>query len=186
MESIGKILDFIKSCEKLKDTPRSASHTSSGKRESVAEHSWRMALLAVCLLPYFPELDAKKVLTMCLIHDLPEQITGDVSAAELPDAQNKLSSERSAAADLFSLLPEDLYRLLTLEYDDYSFINSPEARFAKAIDKAETIIQHNQGSNSEDFNYAFNLEYGKAFFEDDEILKYIRSILDSDTLSHIK
>ena len=124
MESIGKVLDFIKICEKLKDTPRSASHTSSGKRESVAEHSWRMALLAACLLPYFPELDAKKVLTVCLIHDLPEQITGDVSAAELPDAHNKLSSERSAAADLFSLLPEDLNRLLTSEYDDYSFLSS--------------------------------------------------------------
>lgn len=186
MDSVARILEFIKACERLKDTPRSASHTSSGKRESVAEHSWRMALLASCLLPYFSELDAGKVLTMCLVHDLPEQITGDISAAELKDPDNKVSSEFAAAEELFSLLPEDIQHRVMSIYKDYSYIESAEASFAKAIDKAETIIQHNQGKNPDTFDYGFNLGYSKSFFEDNEILQNLRSMLDSDTQSHIK
>ena len=47
--------------------------------------------------------------------------------------------------------------------------------------KLETIVQHNQGDNPDDFDYEFNLQYGKKFFQDDEVLKYMRNIIDKDT-----
>lgn len=61
---------------------------------------------------------------------------------------------------------------------------TPEAKFVKALDKAETIIQHNQGDNPEIFDYAFNLEYGKSYFEEDALLSALRKELDDNTLQN--
>lgn len=65
-----------------------------------------------------------------------------------------------------------------IKYNDNS---TPEAKLVKALDKAETIIQHNQGNNPSDFNYQFNLKYGKEYFESDDRLKLLRSLIDEKT-----
>ena len=57
----------------------------------------------------------------------------------------------------------------------------PEAHLVKALDKAETILQHNQGKNPPDFDYAFNLTYGASYFKGDPRLEELRSILDAET-----
>ena len=62
-------LDILHIAEKLKDTPRHCT-TSRRRVESVAEHSWRVSLMASLLKEEFPELDMDKVVHMCLIHDL--------------------------------------------------------------------------------------------------------------------
>lgn len=63
--------------------------------------------------------------------------------------------------------------------------SSPESRLVKALDKAETIIQHNIGKNPPNFDYAFNLQYGKPYFTEDALLEEIRSTLDEETRRHI-
>src|SRR5512146_3231557 len=73
------VLDFLRAAERLKNVTRSA-WTSEGRRESVAEHSWRLCLMAMVLRPGFPEVDFARLLQMCLIHDLGEAIGGDVPA----------------------------------------------------------------------------------------------------------
>ncbi|HET7109719.1 MAG TPA: HD domain-containing protein, partial [Gemmatimonadales bacterium] len=75
------MLEFLRSAEQLKSTLRTC-YASTGRQESVAEHSWRLALMAMLLRHEFPELDAEKVLRMCLIHDLGEAIGGDIPAPE--------------------------------------------------------------------------------------------------------
>ena len=70
-------LDFLKVAEKLKCNTRH-SYTSSGRHESVAEHSWRLAVMAYFVRDEFPEADMNKVIKMCLIHDLGECFTGDI------------------------------------------------------------------------------------------------------------
>ena len=72
-------LEILKVAEKLKCNTRH-SWTSSGRHESVAEHSWRVALMALLMRDEFPELDMDKVIRMCLIHDLGEAFTGDIPA----------------------------------------------------------------------------------------------------------
>lgn len=62
----------------------------------------------------------------------------------------------------------------------------PEARFVKALDKAETIIQHSQGRNPAGFDYGFNLEYGKEYFEQDERLEALRSLIDAETRTRME
>ena len=71
------LLDMLHTAEKLKDTTRHC-YTSGGRHESVAEHSWRLALMAFWMQDEFPELDMDRVIRMCLIHDLGECFTGDI------------------------------------------------------------------------------------------------------------
>lgn len=78
---IRRLLDFLKTAEQLKCNTRH-SYTSSGRLESVAEHSWRLALMAMLVGDEFPEMDMDKVIKMCLIHDMGEAITGDIPAFE--------------------------------------------------------------------------------------------------------
>lgn len=90
---VEEYTDFIKEAEGLKSTLRTA-WTAEGRQESTAEHSWRLALFAGVMCREFPELDWEKVLMMCLVHDLGERYSGDISAALRPDADDKLNRER--------------------------------------------------------------------------------------------
>ena len=80
-----EFLDILHVAERLKDAPRHCT-TSKGRTESVAEHSWRMSLMALLLRHEFPELDMDKVMSMCLIHDLGEAFTGDIPTFDKTEA----------------------------------------------------------------------------------------------------
>lgn len=73
-----ELLSILSVAEKLKCNTRH-SDTSNGRRESVAEHSWRLSLMAMLLEDEFPEVDINRVIKMCLIHDLGEAFTGDIA-----------------------------------------------------------------------------------------------------------
>jgi putative hydrolase of HD superfamily len=177
---IEKYIAFIEEAEKLKSVVRTA-WTSSGRRESTAEHSWRLALLAGIMSDGYPGLDVSKVLMMSLIHDIGEIYDGDISAALRPDKENKHDAEYRAAKAVFSILPEPQAKQMMDIWTEYNDNATPEAKLVKALDKAETIIQHNQGSNPSDFDYSFNLEYGKEYFEKDDVLKRLREMIDEKT-----
>lgn len=76
MES-KNLLEVLHVAERLKDATRHC-YTSKGRHESVAEHSWRAALMAYFLRDEFPEADMGKVMLMCILHDLGESFTGDI------------------------------------------------------------------------------------------------------------
>ena len=76
-----RLIDALSVAERLKDATRHC-YTSGGRHESVAEHSWRLALMAYWVSDEFPELDMAKVIKMCLIHDLGEAFTGDIPTFE--------------------------------------------------------------------------------------------------------
>ncbi len=103
---------------------------------------------------------------MCLIHDLGELYGGDISAAALPDENEKYREERHAVEKVFGLLPPDTGKRYLAIWQEYNDNATPEAHLVKALDKAETILQHTQGKNPDGFDYAFNLEYGKTLFGD--------------------
>jgi putative hydrolases of HD superfamily len=52
---------------------------------------------------------------------------------------------------------------------------------AKGLDKLETILQHTQGANPADFDYAFNLDYGQRYTAADPLLAALRARLDEET-----
>ncbi|WP_281550079.1 HD domain-containing protein [Murimonas intestini] len=184
MEKIREYLDFIRETENLKSTLRTA-WTARGRQESTAEHSWRLALLAGVFLEEYPCLDAVRVYQLCLVHDLGEIYDGDISAALRPDEELKHKKEKQSVEKVFSLLPGSSGKKWLDIWREYDENLTPEAHLVKALDKAETIIQHNQGRNPEDFDYEFNLEYGRKYFEADELLRELRRELDAETRCHI-
>ena len=114
------------------------SWTSSGRHESVAEHSWRLAMLALLLRDALPEVDMDKVLRMCLIHDVGEAVTGDIPSFQKTDANEE--TERQAIAELLSPLPDGLRGELTALFAEMDALATPEARVYKALDKLEVVV----------------------------------------------
>lgn len=183
-EDLEKQIKFIQEAEKLKCVLREA-WTSTGKRESTAEHSWRLALLAGILAPSF-SVDLSKTLLMCLIHDLGELFMGDIPANTSPNEEEKHAAEERDVKKVLSLLPEDQQKELFRLWQEYNENTTPEAKLVKALDKAETILQHNQGKNPPDFDYDFNLNYGKAYFMKHHLLTKLRAFLDTETHSRME
>ncbi len=179
-EKVRQYVAFVQEIEHLKNVMRS-SWTSAGRRESTAEHTWRLAVLAAVVLEEFPGLDAGRVLTMALVHDLGELYDGDLSAASRPDAGEKRRKEAAGMQRALAHLPERTADRLYALWEEYERGATEEARLVKALDKAETILQHNQGKNPPDFDYAFNLEYGMALFQEPELLRLLRAQLDDGT-----
>ena len=184
MDTLEKQIAFIKQVEGLRSVEREA-WSSVGRRESTAEHSWRLALLACLLAPSF-QVDLTNVLMMCLVHDLGELYIGDISAASHPNENEKHQAEERDIRRVLSLLPKEQGDVLLLLWQEYNAGATAEAKLVKALDKAETILQHNQGENPPDFDYAFNLEYGKPYFTGHPLLLRLRDMLDSETNARIR
>ena len=175
------ILDFLRAAEALKTAHRSG-WTSAGQPESVAEHTWRLCLMALVLHPAFPDVDFARLVRICLVHDLGEAIGGDVPAPEQARrGGSKAADERRDLLQLVAPLPTERRDEIVALWDEYEAARTPEARLAKALDKLETILQHTQGRNPPDFDYRFNLDYGRRFTSDDPLIGEVRAILDAET-----
>ena len=183
---LAGVLDFLRDAERLKSTTRTG-YTSTGQQESVAEHTWRLCLMALVLRSEFPDVDFAKLVKICIIHDLGEALHGDVSAPEqarrtaLGVNTGKADDERRDLLELLSPLPPRLRDEIAALWDEYEAAASPEAKLAKALDKLETIMQHNQGLNPADFDYRFNLEYGRKHTTEIPLVAQVRKILDDET-----
>jgi len=154
-----ELLTILHTVERLKEVPRHCT-TSSGKRvESVAEHSWRLALMAHFLRDTFPEVDMDKVVTMCLIHDLGETFTGDI-----PTFLKTEADEAEEERQLFSWvasLPAPYAEEMASLYREMLARETPEAKIYKALDGLEAVIQHNESpiETWEDHEYSLNRHY---------------------------
>ena len=183
---LAGVLDFLRASERLKATHRSA-YTSAGEQESVAEHTWRLCLMALVLAPEFPRVDFARLVKICLVHDLGEAVGGDVPAPEQARrkaagvATGKGDQERRDLLTLLAPLPAALKVEILALWDEHEAAASPEAKLAKALDKLETIMQHTQGKNPPAFDYRFNLDYGRSHTAEEPLIAAVRAILDADT-----
>lgn len=174
------VLNFLKSTEPLKNTLRSA-HTSNGRTESTADHTWRLCLMALVFEDQYQHLDILKLIKICIIHDLGEIIGGDIPAVDQISGMKKSFQERRDMETLVSPLPAALKENILALWDEYEDADSEEAKLVKAFDKLETILQHTQGQNPPDFDYVSNLSYGKQYTNYDELTKKLRYFIDMDT-----
>lgn len=183
---LAGVLEFLRATERLKTTTRSA-WTSAGQPESVAEHTWRLCLMALVVAPEFPDVDVGRLLKICVIHDLGEAIGGDVPApeqvrrAEAGISEGKAANERRDLLTLLEPLPASLRLEISALWDEYEEARTPEAKLAKALDKLETILQHTQGQNPPGFDYRFNLGYGRQHTEGPPLIAALREVLDRET-----
>jgi len=177
-------LEILHTAEKLKDTPRHCT-TSNRRTESVAEHSWRISLMAFLIKHEFPEADMDRVTEMCLIHDLGECFTGDIPTFEKNDTQRK--TEDVLLENWVRTLPPDISADMLSLYAEMNEQKTVESRIFKALDKLEALIQHNESpldtwsANEYELNktYAFDT----AAFS--EWLTDLRKEILTDTLKKI-
>ena len=179
-----ELLNILHTAEKLKDTTRHCD-TSGGRRESVAEHSWRIALMAFFLRDEFPRLDMDKVLQMCLIHDLGECFTGDIPSFLKSGGDEE--RERSALETWVASLPAPYSVELKTLYAEMDALETDEARLYKALDKLEAVIQHNEAPISTWLprEYALNLTYADENVAFSPYLTALREAVRDETKAKI-
>lgn len=140
-EDFQKITHFIVEIEQLKNVDRKIKPVGVNRYENSAEHSWQIALLALTLLPYAEQqIDSLTVVTMLLLHDIVEIDTGDKFAydANHDDYENELA----AAKRIFALLPKQQATAYLDLWTEFEHANTPEAKFAKAIDRLMPVVQN--------------------------------------------
>ena len=169
-----KLIEILGVLENLKCNTRHC-WTSSGRHESVAEHSWRLAVMALLLKDEFPTLDMQKVIVMCLIHDFGEAITGDIPAFLKTDEDE--TAEEQAIDTLLNALPqkEELRPL----FDEMAEHRTDEAKLWRALDMLEALIQHNESDISTwiPLEYEANLTYGQKECAEFEYTKALRELV---------
>ncbi len=176
----GKLLDILSVAEKLKCNTRH-SYTSSGRKESVAEHSWRLALMALLLRDEFPEADMDHVLRMCLIHDLGEAFTGDIPAFEKSEGAGQREEELLEAWVGSFPAPQGPELLALLREMDA--LETPEARIYKALDNLEAVIQHDEADIATwlPLEYGLQLTYGAERVKAAPYLQRLKAEIDRRT-----
>ena len=180
-----EFLNFINAAAALKTTYRH-NYTEPGRRESVAEHSWRLALMAMLLKDDFSDLDIDKVVKMCLIHDLGEAITGDIPCFEKTAADEQ--TESSAISRLLSILPENSRSDLNSLYDEMNAQATDEAKLYKALDCLEAVISHNEADISTwaENEYSLQFTHGADRVSWSDWLKELKAEIDRDTREKIR
>ncbi len=132
--------------------------------ESVADHSWRVALMAWILAGEVDGVDRNRVVLLALLHDLAESVTGDLPPYDpddlpatgdpgrrqsfehrqiMPDERKraKQEAENAAMAELIADLPQSAKEEIASLWQELSERTTPEARFVKEIDRLETFLQ---------------------------------------------
>ena len=181
---VQTFLDVMHLAERLKDAVRH-SYSSGGRRESVAEHCWRVSLMAYWLRDEFPEADMDKVIRMLLIHDLGEAFTGDIPAFEKTEAHEE--AEAKALKEWVESLPEPFAAEMAELYAEMEARETVEAKIYKALDGLEALIQHNESDLSTWLPLEYDLQQVYAFDRVDfsPYLKGLRQEVLQDTLEKI-
>ena len=179
-----KLIEVLSVAERLKDAVRH-SYTSGGRRESVAEHSWRITLMAYFVSDEFPEADLLKIMKMCLIHDLGEAFTGDIPSFDKTEADSK--TEELALRQWVQTFPSPEREEWLALYEEMEAQQTQEARIYKALDKLEAVIQHDESDISTwlPLEYDLQLEYGRENVQFSPYLQQLKMEIDDVTRKKI-
>jgi putative hydrolase of HD superfamily len=179
-----ELLSILSVAERLKCNIRHC-YTSSGRHESVAEHSWRIALMAMLITPEFPEADMDKVIRMCLIHDLGEAFTGDIPTFWKTEADTQ--KEDAVFDSWVQTLPQETKREFSALLAEMNGLETLEARIYKALDKMEAVIQHNESDIATwlPLEYDLQLRYGGENVKFSPWFQSLKAEIDNWTLRKI-
>jgi len=180
-----KVIEFLKITEKLKCNTRH-SWTSTGRRESVAEHSFQLMVLAWSVKDEFPDIDIEKVMKMCLFHDFGEAITGDIPSFEKTTKDEKIEEE--AVFKALEILPEEQRKELITLFEEMNDLNTKEAKLYKALDKMEAVIQHNEASLETwlPLEYELQFTYGEKETQEFSYTRELKDYVNKMTEKKIK
>lgn len=143
-------LEFSLEIDKVKNIFRQTHLSGGGRSENDAEHSWHMAIMAYLLREYSNEkIDIAKVMLMCLIHDIVEIDAGDTYAYDDSGLQTQKEREDAAKERIFSMLPDDQAQELIALFDEFEAFETPESKFAHAVDNVQPLILNNSNNGGD-------------------------------------
>jgi len=179
------LVEFLGLIGKLKQNTRHI-WSENNRQESVAEHCWRLSVMALLIADEFPAVDINKVVKMCLIHDFGEALTGDIPS--FYKTKQHEEAEDLAINDLLNRLPDDLSKEFSELFLEMSAMKTEEAKLFKALDNLEAIISHNESPLETwiDLEYSENLTYGTDNTAYSEYLSILRAELKQDSINKIK
>ncbi len=136
---------FLNEADRLKQILRATTLVDGSRPENSGEHSWHLALYALVLADQAgPGVDINRVIRMLLIHDLVEIDVGDVpihsANGQAHGSEATLAAEAKAADRIFGLLPSDLRDSLRTLWEEFETAETPDARFAKALDRVQPVM----------------------------------------------
>lgn len=149
-ERLKKQLEFVLEIDKEKNIFRQTHLSGKGRNENDAEHAWHMAIMAYLLREYANEpVDIGRVMLMCLIHDIVEIDAGDTYAYDAEGLKTQKAREDAAKERIFSLLPEDQKQELLQIFDEFEAFQTPEAKFARAMDNLQPLLLNNSNDGGD-------------------------------------
>jgi putative hydrolase of HD superfamily len=149
-ERLTRQLTFVLELDRLKRILRQTVLLDESRQENSAEHSWHLAMMVVVLHEYAAEpVDLARVLKMVLVHDVVEIDAGDTFCYDAEANLDKEEREHRAAERIFGLLPEEQARELRELWLEFEARETPEARFAAALDRLQPMMHnyHTAGSS---------------------------------------
>lgn len=156
-ERLKKQVDFILEIDKEKNIFRQTHLSNHGRNENDAEHAWHMAIMAYLLQEYSNEpVDVARVMLMCLIHDLVEIDSGDTYAYDEEALKTQKQREEKAKERVFSLLPKEQKQDLMSIFDEFEENETPEAKFAHAMDNFQPLLLNNSNGGSDWIEHGVN------------------------------
>lgn len=180
-----EFLKIMKTAENLKNNTRH-SWTSSGRHESVAEHSWRLTMMAFFVKDEFPQADMDKVIRMCMFHDMGEAFTGDIPAFLKKESDSQ--EESRIIYQWIETLPENYRQEVKELFDEMEALETLESKIYKALDKMEALIQHNEADIFTwlPLEYELNLVYGTEQVQFSDFFKSLKEAINQDTRDKIE
>lgn len=180
-----KLLDFMSLTEKMKCNTRH-SWTSSGREESVAEHTYSLCMMAWLMKDEFPDLNMDRIMMMCLFHDLGEAVTGDIPSFEKNDSHKE--SEHHAIEEIAGRLPDSHKKEFSQIMQEIEEGHTEEAKLFHALDKMDAVIQHNEADLSTwlPLEYDLQMVYGQEQAAVFPYTKALRDIVRADSAAKIE
>ncbi|MEP2782107.1 MAG: HD domain-containing protein [Pseudoruegeria sp.] len=156
---LSRRLDFLAEADRLKSIYR-ATHSLKGARfENSGEHSWHIALYALILAEHAAsKINLHRVIQMLLLHDIVEIDAGDAPIHGDFDVAEQESKERAAAERLFGLLPATQGAELHSIWTEFEAAQSDDAKFAKAVDRVQPLLQNIEANGGSWLNYDVSMD----------------------------
>lgn len=163
---LAQQFEFLSEIEKLRGVDRHNKLLNGARVENSAEHSWHLTLYALVLQTHASaEVNVLRVIQMLLLHDIVEIDVGDHPIHENVDWDAVAQAEDIAATRIFGLLPHEQGTQLSDIWREFEANKTIDARFAKALDRAQPLFQTLCNPNAAADHLAIcreNIETGRA------------------------
>ena len=183
-ERFEKQMAFALEIDKEKNIFRQTHLSGHGRRENDAEHAWHMAIMAFLLQEYANQpIDIARTMLMCLIHDIVEIDAGDTYAYDTEALKTQKEREAAARERIFGILPPDQANCLKAVFDEFEEWETPEAKFAHALDNLQPVMLNDSNDGSDWVEHSVGISqvlkrHARSHEGSEELAAYVRELLE--------